>query len=76
MKSIIKDLPCNVITYGIQNTADYQATDITYDKYGHASFTVLRNGKKAGSFYLKVPGIHNVSQCTGSYCTGSAAPDP
>ena len=60
-EDIIKDLPCNVITYGVQNTADYQATDITYDKYGHASFTVLRNGKKAGSFYLKVPGIHNVS---------------
>ena len=60
-EDIIKNLPCNVITYGVQNTADYQATDITYDKYGHASFTVLRNGKKAGSFYLKVPGIHNVS---------------
>ena len=38
-----------------------QATDITYDKYGHASFTVLKDGRKAGSFYLKVPGSHNVS---------------
>lgn len=60
-EEIIKDLPCRVITYGLENPAQYQAADITYDKYGHASFTVLKDGQKAGSFYLKVPGIHNVS---------------
>ena len=60
-EDIIRDLPCNVITYGLEHDADYQAADITYDKYGHASFTVLKDGRKAGSFYLKVPGSHNVS---------------
>ena len=60
-EDIIRDLPCRVITYGLEHDAQYQAADITYDKYGHASFTVLKDGKKAGSFYLKVPGIHNVS---------------
>ena len=60
-KDIIKDLTCNIITYGLEHEAQYQATDITYDKYGHASFTVLKDGRKAGSFYLKVPGSHNVS---------------
>ena len=60
-EDIIRDLPCNVITYGLEHDADYQAADITYDKYGHASFSVLRNGVKVGSYYLKVPGIHNVS---------------
>ena len=60
-EDIIEDLPCRVITYGLEHDAQYQAADITYDKYGHASFTVLKDGKKAGSFYLKVPGIHNVS---------------
>ncbi len=52
---------CKIITYGLEHEAQYQATDITYDKYGHASFTVLKDGRKAGSFYLKVPGSHNVS---------------
>ncbi len=60
-EEIIKDLPCKVITYGLEHDAQYQAAGITYDKYGHASFTVLKDGKKAGSFYLKVPGSHNVS---------------
>ncbi|MDY5663998.1 MAG: UDP-N-acetylmuramate--L-alanine ligase [Blautia sp.] len=60
-EDIIEGLPCRVITYGLEHDAQYQAADITYDKYGHASFTVLKDGKKAGSFYLKVPGIHNVS---------------
>ena len=60
-QDIIKDLSCKIITYGLDHEAQYQATDITYDKYGHASFTVLKDGRKAGSFYLKVPGSHNVS---------------
>ena len=60
-ESIIKDLPCQVITYGLDHPADYTAEDITWDKYGHASFTVKKNGCKVGSYYLRVPGIHNVS---------------
>ena len=57
-QDIIKDLSCKIITYGLEHEAQYQATDITYDKYGHASFTVLKDGRKAGSFYLKVPGMY------------------
>ena len=68
--SIIRDLPCNVITYGLEHDADYQAADITYDKYGHASFSVLRNGVKVGSYYLKVPGIHNVSNALAAIALG------
>ena len=69
-EDIIRDLPCKVITYGLEHDADYQAADITYDKYGHASFTALRNGVKVGSYYLKVPGIHNVSNALASIALG------
>ena len=69
-EDIIRDLPCNVITYGLEHDADYQAADITYDKYGHASFSVLRNGIKVGSYYLKVPGIHNVSNALAAIALG------
>lgn len=60
-QDIIQGLPCGVITYGLENEAMYQAADITFDKYGHPSFTVLRDKKKIGSYYLRIPGIHNVS---------------
>ncbi len=69
-ESIIKDLPCQVITYGLDHPADYTAEDITWDKYGHASFTVKKNGCKVGSYYLRVPGIHNVSNALAAIAVG------
>ena len=69
-ESIIKDLPCQVITYGLEHPADYTAEDITWDKYGHASFTVKKNGCKVGSYYLRVPGIHNVSNALAAIAVG------
>ena len=69
-ESIIRDLPCQVITYGLDHPADYTAEDITWDKYGHASFTVKKNGCKVGSYYLRVPGIHNVSNALAAIAVG------
>ena len=60
-EDIIRDLPCEVITYGLEHEADYTATDITYDTFGHPTFTCLHHGETTGTFSLKVPGIHNVS---------------
>ena len=61
-QDIIKD-PFNakLLTYGLEHEAQYQATDITYDKYGHVILYRSEGWQKAGSFYLKVPGSHNVS---------------
>lgn len=69
-ESIIKDLPCNVITYGLEQPADYTATAITYNELGYASFTVVKNGEAIGSCSLKVPGLHNVSNALASFATG------
>lgn len=69
-QEITKNLPCHVVTYGLEQEADYQAKNITFDKYGHASFTVYKNGKKTGSYYLKVPGMHNVSNALASIALG------
>ena len=60
-EEIVRELPCRVITFSITQDADYTVTDLAWDKYGHASFVVRQQGKKTGSFYLKVPGSHNVS---------------
>lgn len=69
-EEIIQGLPCNVITYGLEHPAQYQASDITYDKYGHASFNVLKDGTKIGSYYLRVPGVHNVSNALAAIALG------
>ena len=60
-EEIIRDLPCRVITYGLEHPALYTARDITWDDLGHPTFVCLRDGESMGRFTLKVPGIHNVS---------------
>ena len=69
-ETITRELPCNVLTYGLEHDADYTAADITWDKYGHPSFSVLFRGKKIGSYYLRVPGIHNVSNALAAIAIG------
>lgn len=60
-EDIIEDLPCRVITYGLEHEADYTAEQITYDEFGHPTFICKYKGNPVGTFSLKVPGIHNVS---------------
>lgn len=60
-QQITKDLSCRVITYSLEHDADYTASDITYDEFGHGSFTVSFQGQPLGTCTLQVPGIHNVS---------------
>lgn len=69
-EDIIRDLPCQVITYGLEHTAEYTAADISYDEFGHGTFTACRNGKPVGTYSLKVPGIHNVSNALASIAVG------
>lgn len=48
-ETITRGLPCHVLTYGLEHEADYTAADITWDKYGHPSFSVLFQGKKSAA---------------------------
>ena len=61
MKKSQEGLSCQVLTYSLEHEADYTATDITYDEFGHASFTVCHRGQALGVCSLSVPGVHNVS---------------
>ncbi len=60
-QDLVRDLPCQVITYALGQEADYTAADISYDQKGHPSFTLLCQGQDRGRFSLQIPGIHNVS---------------
>ena len=69
-QSITEGLPCQVITYGLENNADYTASDITYDEFGHASFNVRYKGSDLGRCSLMVPGSHNVSNALSAVAAG------
>ncbi len=60
-EEITRDLPCQIVTIGMDHEADYMAADLMKDKYGHPAFTLLEKGRKAGNYYLRIPGRHNVS---------------
>ncbi len=65
--TVTQDLTCQVITYGLDNPdARYTADNITYDEQGHPSFDCIKDHKKTGSYSLKVPGLHNVSNALAS----------
>ena len=49
-----------VVTYGIREQAQWQATNIRQDEHGSTVFDVLFEGKPQGTFRLRVPGRHNV----------------
>jgi len=51
---------CNVITYGLQASADFTANNIRYDELGHPSFDVYYKGNKLDEFSLNIPGKHNI----------------
>ena len=67
---VAENLPCKVITYGLEHDAEYSASDIIYDEFGHPTFHVLHNGADIGICSLKVPGIHNVSNALASIAAG------
>ncbi len=67
---IIKGVTCRIMTTSLSAIADYMAADITYDEKGCATFTCLEFGDPLGTFTLRVPGIHNVSNALSSIAMG------
>ncbi|UWP60452.1 UDP-N-acetylmuramate--L-alanine ligase [Ruminococcus gauvreauii] len=65
-ETVTDGLSCRVITYGLNTNAEYTADAISYDTFGHPTFDCLRNGTRIGTFSLKVPGLHNVSNALAS----------
>lgn len=53
-------LPCRIITFGRDSSADYYPSDISYDEFGHVSFMLHSTGKSSVKISLQVPGEHNV----------------
>jgi len=69
-QDVIKDLPCEVVTYALDNAGDYTADNISFDEKGLPTFDCLKNGLLVGTFELRVPGLHNVSNALASIALG------
>ncbi len=55
-------LSCQVITFGLENGADYSADNIRFDESGQGIFELVHRGKPTGdTIHLSVPGEHNIS---------------
>ncbi len=60
-QEITKDLHCRIVTYGLDEAADYSASDIAYDDLARGSYTLCEKGKKTLEIQLGTTGEHNVS---------------
>ncbi|MBQ8412605.1 MAG: UDP-N-acetylmuramate--L-alanine ligase [Lachnospiraceae bacterium] len=58
--TIISDLNCKILTFGLEAGNDYSATDISFDEEGHPTYTLLVNGTPSDRITLHATGIHNV----------------
>ncbi len=63
---ITNGLSCRTVTYGLSETSDCYATDITYGKDGCPSFLFHTPTGESYPVSLQVPGEHNVSNATAS----------
>lgn len=66
LKELTADLPCRIVTYGMDSSCNYSAAQITYDAFAHPSFDCIKEGTLLGRFTLQVPGEHNVENAVAS----------
>lgn len=59
VKSVIEDVP-NAVTFGLSESCDYYAGDISFDNEGMPEFKVYNSGSELCSIHLSVPGEHNI----------------
>ncbi|SFG18662.1 UDP-N-acetylmuramate--L-alanine ligase [Lachnospiraceae bacterium C7] len=60
-EEIVKDMPQQIISYGLNDSCEYYAKNVTFNDKACASFTAMHNGEKLFDVTLSVPGMHNVS---------------
>lgn len=59
-REVTQTIACKCISYGIDSQADFQAQNITKDKYGYPQFDCYKQGKFYYTFTLNVRGKHNI----------------
>lgn len=54
-----KGIDAKIITFGLENSNDYYADNITQGALGY-EFDVINNGKTLGRLHMRIPGKHNI----------------
>lgn len=67
--NVIENTKADVITFGINNKADYQAKDIVFSEEGFASFNLVIKNEEVWPINLTVMGIHNIYNSLASMAT-------
>jgi UDP-N-acetylmuramate--alanine ligase len=58
VRAILPRLHKRTVTYGLDDAADYRATNVRHDG-GAVRFDVIARGTAQGEFVLHMPGVHN-----------------
>ena len=64
---VVEGIDKNIITFGMEASADYKASEITERKGGFYSFSVEKNGVKEAEINLMIPCRHNVYNALAAY---------
>lgn len=75
-EAITEGLSCRILTYGLDDTADYCAKNIAYDAMGCTSFDFYRFGEFVDHITLSVTGYHNVSNALAAIAAGELTEVP
>ncbi|MEI6791445.1 MAG: UDP-N-acetylmuramate--L-alanine ligase, partial [Myxococcaceae bacterium] len=59
LQELLPQIKRRVVTYGITTEADYQAKDISHERF-HTEFRLFKSGEDLGLVRLKLLGDHNV----------------
>lgn len=69
LQEILPQIKRRVVTYGIANEADFQAKDISHERF-HTEFRLFKNGEDLGPVRLRLLGEHNVLNALAAIAVG------
>ncbi len=61
LPQVIRDLSCNIITFGLNNSNKYYPMNIEADENGHMNYTLVVDGEEMERIHLNIGGTHNVT---------------
>jgi len=78
LKEVIKDLPCNIITYGAseKESARFWARNISYDEIGLPTFHIMDGEKAVAKVSLNLHGTHNIDNALAAAAVASVLQIP
>ncbi len=69
LQELLPQIKRRVVTYGIVNEADYQAKNISHERF-HTEFRLLKHGEDLGLVRLRLLGEHNVLNALAAIAVG------